>query len=375
MATIDGLRPQKRNANRHTPRGMSELERSIQQDGWIGAITVAADGETFDGSARIETAAATALDDAIIIESDGSRPVVVVRKDIPTADDARAVRLGLAANKIAADNLDWDPAVLAELAETMDLSGLFSDEELATALADAQQVEPGGGGDEFDPTPQEGPTRTQTGDLWQIGVHRLLVGDCTDVLLVDRLMDGAVADLSEIDPPYDMAPEQQAGVCAAAMGCIALWGIAFELVPVCQAWGRWPDLDLVWRFHFGRMYSKERPFCHHRAIWLFGFDYYNASWRNENGAPPSTFFEAAYVSQHHPHEKPLSFLAMLLEVYSPPRALVYVPFGGSGATLIAAHRTGRIARLMEIEPRYADVILRRAEAEGLTAARLEAGAL
>lgn len=138
------LRTQRRNANRHTQRGMGMLEGSIQQDGWIGAITTAADGETFDGSARVEvTAAIGMLDDPIVIDSDGTRPIVVRRVDIPSADDPRAKRLGLAANRVGQLNLEWEPGVLAELAGEMDLSGLFRPDELAD-LAQPSMPEPGG---------------------------------------------------------------------------------------------------------------------------------------------------------------------------------------------------------------------------------------
>lgn len=80
---LTDLQTQRRNANRHTPRGMGELERSIQEDGWIGAITVAADGETFDGSARLETLATVGLKEPIILDVPGDQPVVVRRTDIP----------------------------------------------------------------------------------------------------------------------------------------------------------------------------------------------------------------------------------------------------------------------------------------------------
>lgn len=124
------IRPQKRNANRHTERGMHALERSIEQDGWIGAITVAADGETFDGSARVETTAANGmLDDAIVVETDGRKPIIVKRTDIPTATDPRAVRLGLAANRVAQLNLEWEPGVLAELAQEIDVGPLWTPDE------------------------------------------------------------------------------------------------------------------------------------------------------------------------------------------------------------------------------------------------------
>lgn len=137
MGELERLRPQARNANKHTPRGMGELEKSIAEDGWIGAITVAADGETFDGSARLETLGTAGLDEPIVVETDGRRPVVVKRTDIQSADEERAKRLALAANKIAADNLSWDAGVLASLAEEMDLSVLFRDDEIAAILDQA----------------------------------------------------------------------------------------------------------------------------------------------------------------------------------------------------------------------------------------------
>ena len=138
LSSITDVRPQVRNANRHSQRGMGVLEKSIQSDGWIGAITVAADGETFDGSARVETGAAGFADvEPIVVRSDGSRPVIHIREDIPNADDPRAIRLGVAANRVAALNYDPDPALLAALAGEVDLSGLYYDDELAAIIAQA----------------------------------------------------------------------------------------------------------------------------------------------------------------------------------------------------------------------------------------------
>jgi len=122
---------------------MQALETSIAIDGWIGAITVAADGETFDGSARVEkTVENGMLDEAIVVDSDGTRPIVVRRTDIPTATDERAVRLGLAANRIGQINLEWEPDILAGIAADMDLSGLFYPNELAMLAQPGEGVDP-----------------------------------------------------------------------------------------------------------------------------------------------------------------------------------------------------------------------------------------
>ena len=235
--------PQRKNANRHTPRGMGMLEASIQQDGIIGAMTVAADGETFDGSARGEVLPAVGFDlndvsqvvkaepgRALIIESDGSSPLVHRRTDIPSADDPRARRLGVAANRIASVNLSWEPDVLAELNGAVDLSGMFFPHELAELAAPALP-EAGDGGDEFDATPDDGPTRAQLGDLWIIGgKHRLLVGDCTDAANVARLMGGERAGAMASDSPYGI--EQEGIINDDPDGLRALFDGALAALPI-----------------------------------------------------------------------------------------------------------------------------------------------
>jgi hypothetical protein len=132
MNKLTDVRPQRENANAHTPQGLKALETSLQVDGWIGAITVAADGETFDGSARVEVGVGAGFEDAIIVESDGSRPVIVRRTDIPTADDPRARRLGLMANRVPELNLAWDADALDAILRDVEtdnptLASLISD--------------------------------------------------------------------------------------------------------------------------------------------------------------------------------------------------------------------------------------------------------
>lgn len=129
---ISEYRPARRNANKHTARGMGELQKSIQSDGWIGAMTTAADGEMIAGSARIETVAQVFGTDAepIIVESDGTRPVLVVRTDIPKADDPRAQRLALADNRVQEMDLTWDVEVLAGFDADV-LGDLWTPDELS----------------------------------------------------------------------------------------------------------------------------------------------------------------------------------------------------------------------------------------------------
>jgi hypothetical protein len=107
------------------------LEKSVQQDGFIDAQTAAADGEIISGSARLELSADKFADvEPIIVESDGKRPVIVVRTDIPNADDPRAKRLSIAANQIAHTDLDFDGELLKEWGnEDKDIKAMFADSE------------------------------------------------------------------------------------------------------------------------------------------------------------------------------------------------------------------------------------------------------
>lgn len=129
---VKDFKPATRNANQHTARGLGALQASIQGDGWIGAMTAAADGEMIAGSARVETVAQVFGVDAepIIIESDGTRPIVVIRSDIPTAADKRAQRLALADNRVQEIDLSWDVATLVAFDPDV-LAELWTPEELS----------------------------------------------------------------------------------------------------------------------------------------------------------------------------------------------------------------------------------------------------
>ncbi len=127
---LTGYRPATRNANRHTQRGLAALERSIREDGYVAPITVAADGEAIDGSARLETVADILPGEPLVVHHDGKRPVIMVRDDIENAHTPRAQRLALASNRVGQIDLEWDVELLAQMpAET--LEGLWTAEELS----------------------------------------------------------------------------------------------------------------------------------------------------------------------------------------------------------------------------------------------------
>lgn len=394
---LTDVRPQRRNANKHTPRGMAALERSIQEDGWIGAITVAGDGETFDGSARIETAAVTGFDEAIVVESDGRVPVVVKRVDIPSADDPRAKRLGLAANRVASLNLEWDSDVLAALGEEIDLSQFWTRDELRDVLA--QDVAPGGGDDV--PAVEAGPTRTNYGELWGLGEHRLLVSDCTVAGAAERLMEGERVDLFVTDPPYGVSyADKNKFLNTIARGnCIQ--------TPIENDHGAIEDIaEQVWRPAFYTMYDVAREgcvlYCHapqggdqmmmmmmmsthwpvrHELMWLknnhvlgradyaYKHEPILYAWKGSGhkyygGFQTSVLeFDKPQKSDLHPTMKPVALIERLIENSSRVDEIVGDWFAGAGPAIIACERRRRRCRAIEISERYADVCIARWELE------------
>jgi len=136
---LDKFRPQRRNSNKHTQRGSGMLEASMRQYGYVAPMTAAADGEIIDGSARIETSATVFGDDVLVVHHDGTKPVIMVRDDIPSADTPEARAISVAANRIAQVNLDYDAEViLGDLQAGVDLEQFWRKDELDELLADLQ---------------------------------------------------------------------------------------------------------------------------------------------------------------------------------------------------------------------------------------------
>jgi DNA modification methylase len=265
--------------------------------------------------------------------------------------------------------------------------------ELAEAAGIGAGVEPGQGGDEFDTTPDDDPTRAQPGDLWIIGgVHRLLVGDCTDAANVARLMGGERAAMMWSDPPYGQmfqsnhrtATPKFAHIKGDDRPLVEYLPLVTD-IPVWYVCCRWDTAPvfmdaiadaghaivnwIVWHKSRGGMGDLEaayRPthetilYCSKGRVPFARDGRDDDTWDIAADAP---------ASYEHPTQKPIALPLRAIENHAPTGSIVYDPFLGSGPSLIAAHRTGRRCYGMEIEPRYADVILRRAEAEGLSVER------
>lgn len=133
MTHIGDLKPDKRNARRHTPRNVGMIARSLREIGFGRSVLLANDGTILAGNATIEAAGEVGLEDVIVIETDGTKVIAVKRTDLePTSE--QATKLALFDNRTA-ELAEWDETVIESLNDEMDLSAFFRDDELARILA------------------------------------------------------------------------------------------------------------------------------------------------------------------------------------------------------------------------------------------------
>jgi DNA modification methylase len=394
----------------YNPRTMSRAElrklvRSMAQFGCVEPLVVRRqDQAVIGGHQRLEAAKQLGL---------ATVPVVYV-----DVTEAEAKALNLALNKIQGE---WDlPKLGALLEELRDLPDLdetlsgFEARELEAVLADLERQQlPPPYEESYDLAAEllqaqrrKAPTRVQPGQLWQLGRHRLLCGDSLAAGALDQLLAGAKADLVLTDPPYGLgyqsalakrgrrkqaiandAKDAYQAFLAQALpavksvmrrGAVLYWfagGGGGEPV-LAQALGAvvahftllntlvWDKMDpgLGWRWRRSWEAIIEASVGRPR-LWYGG-----KALRNVLRFP-----RAVPQADDHPTPKPVPLLEEILRAAAPAKARVLDPFAGSGATLIAAERTGRTALAVELEPRYCDLVLARWEAlTGETACRQEA---
>jgi DNA modification methylase len=373
---VASLVPYAENARTHSPAQVAQIAASIAEFGFVNPVLVDADGVLIAGHGRVMAA-----------KQLGLASVPVLRLGHLSTAQARALRL--ADNQIAL-NSGWDEALLAaeiarirdEAVVDLDVLG-FSGMELDRLLAAADA----GLDDDADDAP-EPPTVpvTRTGDLWRCGEHRLLCGDATQLADVQRALGvDRLADMAFTDPPYNVA--YQGGTAAKmtiandALGggfpeflrpaLANLLSVTKGACYVCMSSSEWPTLHRVWQEAGGKWSSTiiwaKNTFALGRADYHQQFEAMLYGWRQGSqhywcGARDQGnvwHFDKPARNDLHPTMKPVALVERAIRNSSKPRDTVLDCFGGSGTTMIAAERTGRRAVLLEIDPAYADVIVRR----------------
>ena len=300
----------------------------------------------------------------------------------------------LADNRIA-ENAGWDDALLRveleelQLAEyDLDLTGFDADE--IDKLLDGGE-EANGGLTDDDAVP-EAPAQpvSRPGDLWLMGNHRLLCGDATVLADVEKVLGGELADMCFTDPPYNVdygnaAKDKLRGkdrrILNDALGdgfydflydaCVNILVVTKGACYVCmssselhtlqRAWldagGKWSTF-IIWAkntFTLGRA-DYQRQYEPILYGWKQGVDHY---WCGDRDQADVWFYNKPRVNDLHPTMKPVELAERAIRNSSKTRDVVLDCFGGSGTTLIACEKSNRRARLIELDPKYADVIVQR----------------
>jgi len=373
---IDRLLPYVRNARTHTEEQVAQVAASIREFGWTNPILVAADGTIIAGHARLAAARKLKMTDV---------PVIVL--DHLTEPQRRA--LVLADNRLALD-AGWDEEMLrVELASLqedgfdLDIVG-FTDEELEDLLRDPEETRDGLTDEDAVPDKQE-TAITVPGDVWVLGDHRLLCGDATSMDAIQTVLAGGLVDMVFTDPPYnvdyvgktakkltigndalggkfyDFLREACANVLAVTKGAIYICMSSSELHTLFRAFtdagGHWSTFVIWAKHHFtlGRS-DYQRMYEPILYGWRDGTDHFWCGARDQGDV---WSIKRPMANLEHPTMKPVELVERALRNSSKTRDTILDVFGGSGTTLIACEKSRRQARLIELEPRYCDVIVRR----------------
>lgn len=392
------LVPYARNARTHSDEQVAQIAASIAEFGFTNPILAGSDGVIVAGHGRLAAAQKLGLE---------AVPVVVLDHLSPTQRRA----LVIADNRLAA-NAGWDDAMLKVEIAALSAAGFdigllgFADADLEALLAPVGTdglTDP-----DAAPPPPEHPV-SELGDVWLLGRHRIVCGDCIDPLVVDKALNGMKPHLMVTDPPYgvkyDPKWRQEAGVSSAGGGATGAV-MNDDRADWSEAWALFSgDVAYVWHggLHAGTVaeslaacrfkiraqivWVKTRPVLsrghyhwqHEPALygvrdgqddhWRFVPEHEVAGYAVKDGATghwnggrkQSTvwFIEHLKSDTGHGTQKPVECMKRPIENNSSPGQAVYEPFSGSGTTIIAAEMTGRSCYAIELSPAYVDVAVKR----------------
>lgn len=369
------------NYRKHNDRNKKLINKSLKECGGARSIVIDSENEIICGNGCYEQAQKLKMP-VRIIETDGSELIAVKRVDLKTNDEKRK-QLAIMDNSTS-DSSEFDLESLQADFDVEQLQDWGLDLEFEAVDEEKEIIE--------DEVPEEVETRCKLGDIWQLGSHRLMCGDSTSITDVEKLMDGAKADMVLSDPPYGMHLDTDYSSCVGSLKSIGnkknTKGNKYK--PVL---GDNEDFspELINTFFANFNYVKE--------VFLFGADYFaellpeknKGSWlvwdkRKENQSEAiGAEFELIWSKQKHkrrmlrfdwfgflssvnpiearnrlhPTQKPTSLLAEIIKQWGNNLNNIIDLYGGSGSTLIACEQLDRKCYMMELDPHYCDVILQR----------------
>jgi DNA modification methylase len=401
LIPVDALKPYANNARSHSPAQIKQIARSIERFGFTNPVLADKNFGIIAGHGRVLAA-----------KSLGYAQVPVLRVSHLSDTEKRAYIL--ADNKLAL-NAGWDKETLAiELQGLIDaefdvqLTG-FSIGESDIILNDAHEASLAASDEPEDAIPEPGESCpvTRPGDIWQLGRHRLICGDARNAEACAALLQGEKADMIFTDPPYnvpidghvsglgavkhrefafasgEMSTEAFTTFLTVTLGQSATLCRDGAIAFVCMDWRHMGELlsaghkvftELknlcVWNKTNGGMGTFYRSKYELVFVYKIGTAaHINTFGLGDGGRYRTNVWDYAGANTFrrermedladHPTVKPVALVADAIRDVSKRGGIVLDPFGGSGTTLIAAEKTGRKARLIEVDPVYCDVIVRR----------------
>lgn len=377
---ISSIHSYDKNAKKHPDKQVKQVAASIKEFGFNQPIVVDKNNVVIVGHGRLRAAKLLGL-----------KEVPVITVDL-TEEQAKAYRL--ADNKL--NESEWDMGLvieeLKELSEDMlDLTGFDKDLILESDEKD-------------DEIPENSPTRSKLGDIWQLGKHRVMCGDSTSIESVEILMDGKKADMSFTSPPYNVGenaelsfhdenkknkyhdgyqddnPDYKELIAKTTLNAIDVAKDVFVnlqfvagnkrelLLWLAELSENFKDIFFWKKSQVQPSMAENVANSQTEVIFLFGKENTSRSWGNKRFRGNfSNMIETASASAENknakihnatfPVELPLKFIT---QGYG-ENSLVLDLFLGTGSTLIACEKTGRICYGMELDPKYVDVIIKRWE--------------
>ena len=360
----DQLIPYINNSRTHDDKQVKQIAGSIKEFGFTNPLLIDEDGGIIAGHGRLMAADLLGIDEVPTITLVGLTEAQ--RKAYVIADNQLALNAGW-----DLDTLKVELDRLTELDFDVDLLGF--DDDFLSSLLD----EPVDGLTDEDAVPDapENPV-TVEGDVWILGNHRLMCGDSTSIDAVDKLMDGKMADMVFTDPPYGINHSGKGITANGVKGnnfgqiigdndtsiavdslnlclnnfhesILIFWGANYYCQSVPNGFG-W----LVWdKEREGNTFSGAELAFVNKGVRL---DVFRHMWHG--------MVKASEQGQKrlHPTQKPTALAEWCFKNYGNPTTILDL-FGGSGSTLIACEKTNRCCRMMELDPKYCDVIIKRWE--------------
>jgi DNA modification methylase len=380
LIDINRVIPYARNPRKNSA-AVAKVASSIREFGWRQPIVVDQQMVIVAGHTRYEAARQLDLGQVPVHVAEGLTPAQI-----------RAYRI---MDNRSAEEAEWDDELLAlEFQDLrgeefdLDLTGFDGDEIEALLARAVEETEGLTDEDEVPETPETPVSRP--GDLWVLGNHRLSCGSATVLADVETVLGGALADMVFTDPPYNVAYGNSAKdrirgkdrqILNDNLGegferflydaCVNMLAVTKGAIYVCmssselhtlekafaEAGGHWSTF-VIWaknNFTLGRA-DYQRQYEPILYGWKEGSDHFWCGARNQGDV---WFVDKPRKNDLHPTMKPVALVERAIRNSSKSRDIVLDPFGGSGSTLIACEKAGRQARLVELDPRYVDVICQR----------------